>query len=128
MTEETRSNIFNKLRNIVAQYCPPMVVSADKENVIYEIIGNKAVPYGYDKKIVAGMYFATIAQRKNTVTFHFFPSYMDNSYKEAAPAIYACLKGKTCFHFSKVEQVNEEELHAMLKHAIQNWKTIGYLQ
>ena len=127
MTEETRNIIFNQLRNVIAQHTPPMVVAEDLENVKYEIMGNKAVPYGHDKKIVPGMYFCSIAHNKNAVAFYFFPAYMNPKLIDLAPGIAKCLKGKTCFHFSKEEQINENELHAILKLGIKAWYDAGYM-
>ncbi len=127
MTEETRILIFNKLKKNLEKFTPPMVVTMNSSNSSYEIIGNKPVPYGYNKKIVPGMFFALIAQRKDSVTFHFFPLYMDPKLKEVAPSLYKCLKGKTCFHFNKEEQINEKELILLLEKGIIAWKKSGYM-
>jgi hypothetical protein len=127
ITPETRLAIFNKLRKSLEKCTPPMVVKTDKAGEGYELIGNKPVPYGYDKKIIPGMFFAAVAQRKDSVTFHFFPSYMSNL-DEVAPSLYKCLKGKTCFHFKKEEQVNEKELDALIKKGVSAWKKMGYIK
>ena len=104
-----------------------MVVVKDKADM-YELIGNKAVPYGYKKEIIPGMYFATTAIKKDSVTFYFFPIYFKPaSYVKSAPSLMKLLKGKTCFHFKKEEQVNEKELNALLKLGVQAWRKEGYL-
>ena len=105
-----------------------MVASSNSNSLDYQIMGNKAVPYGYDKKIIPGMFFAAIANRKDSVTFHFFPCYMNPGFKELAPSLFKCLKGKTCFHFKKEEQVNEKELNALLKKGVAAWKKAGYMK
>jgi hypothetical protein len=128
ITEETRKSIFNKLKKNLKKYTPPMVVKTDSDNKSFELIGNKEVPYGYDKKLIPGMYFASIAQRKDSVAFYFFPSYMNEKLKEVAPSLYKCLKGKTCFHFKKEEQVNEKELDALLKSGVKAWEKSGYMK
>lgn len=127
ITDETRKIIFNKLKKQLEKCTPPMVAKEGSAHHAYELIGNKPVPYGYKKEIIPGMFFAAIANRKDSVTFHFFPSYMNADFKNVAPSIYKCLKGKTCFHFKKEEQVNEKELAAMLKKGVQTWKKMGYL-
>jgi hypothetical protein len=127
ITEETRILIFNKLKKNLEKFTPPMVVTIDSSNSSYEIIGNKPVPYGYNKKIVPGMFFALIAQRKDSVTFHFFPLYIDTKLKEVAPSLYKCLKGKTCFHFNKEEQINEKELTLLLEKGMIAWEKLGYM-
>src|ERR1041385_2934781 len=100
ITTETREAIYNKLRRHLEKCTPPMVVQSDSGQG-FSIMGNKPVPYGYDKKIVPGMYFASIMNRKDSVAFYFFPSYMNKEMKDVAPSLYKCLKGKTCFHFKK---------------------------
>src|SRR5438046_783887 len=115
ITDETRKIIYSKLKKQLDKCIPPMVVQSDPKGLAYQLMGNKPVPYGYNKKIIPGMFFAAVAQRKDSVTFHFFPSYMNTKLKDVAPSLYKCLKGKTCFHFKKEEQVNEKELSALLK-------------
>jgi hypothetical protein len=128
LTDETRKLIFNKLKHHLEKCCPPMVVSAETKDTSFELSGNKEVPYGHDKKPVPGMYFASIAQRSDSVVFYFFPCYMHTGFKEIAPSLYTCLKGKTCFHFKKTEQVNEAELDAMLQKGIEVWVKEGYMK
>ena len=127
LTPETKEAIFNRLKKNLKKYSPPMVASGSSSSHGYQLIGNKPVPYGYDKKIIPGMFFAAIAYRKDSVTFHFFPSYMADL-KSTAPSLYKCLKGKTCFHFKKEEQVNEKELNALLKKGVAAWKKAGYMK
>lgn len=105
-----------------------MVVVTDKDDQGFQLIGNKPVPYGYDKKIVPGMFFASVAQRKDSVTFHFFPCYMNAKMQEVAPTLYKHLKGKTCFHFKKEDQIDEKELAALLKKGMDAWKKAGYMK
>ena len=127
ITDETREAIFNKLKKNLKKFSPPMVASKGASHHDYQLIGNKPVPYGYNKKIIPGMFFAAVANRKDSVTFHFFPSYMSDLGK-VAPTLYKCLKGKTCFHFKKEEQVNEKELQALLKKGAEAWKKNGYMK
>jgi hypothetical protein len=127
LTDETRNKIYNRLKQNLLKYSPPMVSGANPETREFQLIGNKPVPYGYNKKIVPGMYFASIAHRKDSVAFYFFPGYMNLSFKEIAPSLHKYLKGKTCFHFKKEEQVDEEELNALLKKGVEAWEKAGYM-
>jgi hypothetical protein len=127
ITDETRKRIFDKLKTHLAACAPPMVVNTKAKGDTYELIGNKPVPYGYDKKMVPGMYFASIAHRKDSVVLYFFPAYYNEKLLEVAPTLNACLKGKTCFHFKKEEQLNEKELQAMLKKGMEAWARQGYM-
>jgi hypothetical protein len=124
--ENTRNAIYNRLKKNLEQFAPPMVAKAGDAS--YELMGDKPVPYGYDKKIIPGMFFASIAHRKDSIAFYFFPCYMDTGLKEVAPSLYKLLKGKTCFHFKKEEEVNERELKLLLKKGVTAWKKAGYMK
>ena len=128
MTEEIRIAIFQKLKRNLESITPPMVVTKNDPNLSFEISGDKPVPYGSSKKIVPGMYFSSIAHRADSVVFYFFPAYMDPKLLEVAPLLCKCLKGKTCFHFRKEEQVNEEELTLLLEKGVTAFKTLGYMK
>lgn len=128
LTDDTRKVIFRKLKAAMEKFSPPMVAKSAAGSGSYELIGNKEVPYGHDKKLIPGMFFASIAQRKDSVAFYFFPSYMNPKLKTTAPSLYKCLKGKTCFHFKKEEQVDEKELAALLKEGVKDWQKAGYMK
>jgi len=128
ITDTTRKIIFEKLKRNLVKCTPPMVVNINAAGDSFELIGNKPVPYGSSKKIVPGMYFASIAHRKDSVVFYFFPCYMNAKMLEVAPTLVKCLKGKTCFHFKKEEEVDEKELSALLKNGVEVWKKEGYMQ
>jgi hypothetical protein len=128
ITPEAKQEIFDKIKTALAKCSPPMVVAKDKDNV-FELMGNKPVPYGSKKEIVPGMYFSSVASRKDSINFYFFPIYYHtDDFKSLIPTLFKCLKGKTCFHFKKPEQVNEKELSALLKKGIQAWKKNGYMK
>lgn len=129
ITLETRAAIYAMLQRALKKCSPPMVSKKDDKDQTIELIGNKPVPYGHDKKIVPGMYFASVAQRKDSVAFYFFPIYYKTDlFKKAAPTLVKCLKGKTCFHFKKEEQINEKELDALLKLGVKAWESEGYMK
>jgi hypothetical protein len=125
---EIRKAIFQKLKTSLGKQCPPMVCFKDTASC-YEIIGNTPVPYGSTKKIVPGMYFASAVPRKDMVSFYFMPIYYHRQdYVDVAPTLLKSLKGKACFNFKKVEQIDERELDAMLKKGAQAWKKLGYMK
>ena len=128
LTAESRQQIFDSIRSVLQKQCPPMVASKDKEGV-YELIGNKAVPYGSKKEIVPGMYFSSVVARPNMVSFYFFPIYMAHKeFIDIIPTMAKCLKGKSCFNFKRPEQVNTKELAAMLKKGVAVWKKQGFMK
>src|SRR5258708_5404951 len=115
LTAEARKEMFEKVKSILEKQCPPLVVSKNK-SAVFEVMGNTPVPYGSKKTIVPGMYFASVVERKDKVSFYFFPIYFHiHEFKDLAPTAMKCLKGKTCFHFTKPEHIVEKELNAMMK-------------
>jgi len=128
ITEETKKLIFSKLKKNLEKFTPPLVANRKADANTYEVIGNTPVPYGSTKKIVPGMYFASIANRKDSVVLYFFPCYTNAKMLDVAPSLVKCLKGKTCFHFTKEEQINEKELNTLLKKGVSVWEKEGYIK
>ena len=125
---EIRKAIFDRIKTELTKQCPPMVCVKDEPNC-YEIIGNTPVPYGSTKKIVPGIYFASTIARKDMVSFHFMPIYYDKDrYATIAPNLLKSLKGKACFNFKKVEQIDQKEMVALLKQGALVWKKRGYMK
>jgi hypothetical protein len=128
ITDETKKIIFNKLKENLEKHIPPLVAKAGTAPNSYEVIGNTPVPYGCSKKIVPGMYFASTAIRKDSVVLYFFPCYSNKELLDGIPSLTKQLKGKTCFHFTSEEQINEKELNGLLKKGVSIWKKEGYIK
>lgn len=119
--------VFDLLRSSLMKQCPPMVCSKDTGDK-FEIVGNTPVPYGSTKKIIPGMYFASVAVRKQMVSMYFFPIYYhQRDFAEVAPTLLKRLKGKACFNFTRAEQIDIKELDALLRRGVRAWKKIGYV-
>jgi hypothetical protein len=128
LTDTDRNEMLSRLKKAMSKVCPPMVEKSTSDQGM-EIIGNKPVPYGYKKEIIPGMYFASAVARKDMVSFYFFPCYTNaKAFSAIAPTLTKCLKGKTCFKFKKVEQVDEKELVALMKAGVKAWKEMGYMK
>ena len=127
ITSATKQAIFLKLKTALKKHSPPMV-NKKGSPVGYELIGNKPVPYGYKKEIIPGMFFASAVIRKDSVAFYFFPCYMNPQFRKIAPSLHKHLKGKTCFHFKKEEDVNEKELSALLEKGVEAWTKAEYMK
>lgn len=129
VTIETKEKIIDSVKKIMKQYAPPLVAKNKDGAIDCEWIGNTKAAYGHKKEMVPGMYFASTAERKDSVVFYFFPAYMNaKEYLAVAPDTFKCLKGKTCFHFKKPEDVNEKELNAMMKKGIEYYKKQGWIK
>lgn len=119
--------IFEKIKSALQKQSPPMIVSKNSENC-FELIGNKSIAYGSKKQLMPGMYFCSVIMHKDMISFHFFPIYMKRElFEPLIPTTIKHLKGKSCFNFKKMEQVNEKELSALLKKGVESWKRLGYM-
>lgn len=128
LAPDLKNKLFLQIKSLLQKQCPPMVVSKDTPDT-FEIIGNKPVPYGSKKEIVPGMYFSSAVARKDMICLYFFPIYYEQSdFIKLIPSVSKCLKGKTCFHFKKEEDVNEQEISALLLKGVDTWRQQGYLQ
>ena len=128
ITAETKKEIVAKISKVLEKYSPPMVIVSKSENGM-QLIGNKKVMYGSKKELVPGMFFVSVVSNKTMVSFHFFPMYYnEKTYTPLAPYLMKYLKGKTCFNFTKPEQVDEKELDAILKKGVESWIKSGYMQ
>jgi hypothetical protein len=128
LKSEIRKAILDKLKSSLEKQCPPMVCSKSNATC-FEIIGNAPVPYGSSKKTVPGMYFASAVARKDMVSFYFMPIYYHRKdYVDIGPTLLKSLKGKACFNFRKVDQIDDNELDALLKKGGEAWKKLGYMK
>ena len=94
LTPEVQKLIFITIKASLVKCSPPMVITKDKKGV-FELIGNKPVPYGSTKKIVPGMYFSSVVMRKDMISFYFFPLYYhEKDFEKTIPTLKKYLKGK----------------------------------
>ena len=128
VTATTKQKIFDQIKKVMSAHCPPLVIKKGSGQG-FEVIGNIPAPYGYKKEIVPGMYFASTVIRKDSVAFYFFPIYgAPKEFQSLAPNTLKTLKGKTCFHFKKEEEVDEKELKAMFKKGIVFYRKQGWIK
>lgn len=127
LSPASKKEITDKLKSAFLKCAPPMVIAGQSKDAM-QLMGNTPVPYGYSKKIVPGMFFCSYVVRKDMVSFHFFPMYMNDEFLKHIPNLGKTLKGKTCFNFKKPEQVHEKEIAALLKKGVIAWKKLGYLK
>ncbi len=128
ITDEIKKEIVKKISKVFEKSCPPIVIASQSENGM-QLIGNKEVPYGSTKKMVPGMFFVSVISAKTMVSFHFFPMYMNEKpFVPLAPNSMKYLKGKTCFNYTKPEQVDVKEMEALLKKGAEVWKKLGYMK
>jgi hypothetical protein len=126
--EINKKEILDKLKSLMFRFTPPLVAAKQSDSG-FELIGNIETEYGSKKQLVPGMYFASTAIRTSSVVFYFFPIYMNEKpFKEMAPNTIKLLKGKTCFHFKRIEEINEKEINLIFEAGIAFYKTKNWLE
>jgi hypothetical protein len=97
---EELSEIFSRLRPLIAHYNPPLQPKHDDPSY-YDLWSFKELTIeGRKRKEV---FFAGLIIQKNYVGFYYMPVYAEPEMKEFfKPELLGLLKGKSCFHIKKI--------------------------
>ncbi|WP_299683085.1 hypothetical protein [uncultured Dokdonia sp.] len=89
------------LRSMIKEHIGPLQIRKDEATVL-EAAGT--IPTLQGKQKVNGFYFASVMPKPKDVRLYFFPIYTDPEvFKDIAPELRKCLKGKSCFHIKKID-------------------------
>lgn len=110
------------LRNILRQYVPPLKIRTNTEGS-FEVAGTKETMQG--KLKVDGFYFASVVPKEKDVRLYYFPIYTHATDFNITDNLKKCLKGKSCFHFKKLDESLEKEISEMVKKGISIYKKEG---
>jgi hypothetical protein len=100
--ESDKLKIFDNLKLILAQYTPPFCVVNDLETR-YELSSKKQVVV--DGKNKDEVYFGAVMIHGGHVGFYMMSAYLTNLADNLRPELKKCLKGKSCFHIKKIDDV-----------------------
>jgi len=107
------SEIQGRLKDMFKAHIPPLKVDKDDENV-FEVTGTKATIQG--KKKVQGYYFGSVVPKPLDIRVYYFPIYTHaKKFHWISNELRKCLKGKSCFHFKKLNPGLENEIEKMIK-------------
>ena len=117
--------IFDRLRKVLARAKAGLEVRQDTDDT-YELYGKKSAEvFG---KRVDGVYFAAVVIKKNSVNFYFFPIYTHREEFDDLPdELGRCLKGKSCFHFKKDDDVLFDQVAQAVKKGKTVYKAAGWI-
>lgn len=97
MADQRFAQVFLELRTILQQYGAALGVSADTSDQY--MVKPPDVP-----ELNKMGFFAGLQVRKNYVSFHLAPVYVDPTLlEEISPALKKRMQGKSCFNFAKVD-------------------------
>ena len=116
--------IFARIRKQLLPFGKMMEVRVDKEGAyqLY-ILGDVEISGRKFKEC----YFAGAVIQKTMVAFYFFPIYSHPAAFTVPAAIQKNCKGKSCFNFKKLDDVQEKAIAALLKDGAAFYKGIKIL-
>lgn len=96
--------VFQRLRSILARHVPPLVVTADTDR-------DYALAVDFPSAPAPARYFGGVNIRRNYVSFYLMPVYgMPALLIGVSDELLKRKQGKSCFNFTKVDEVLFEEL------------------
>ena len=123
--KQDKTEIFSKIKSILSQYSPPL--KAVKNSAIgYELQGTKNDTIG--NREIEEMYFSSVLIQKNFVGFYFFPVYSHvGLIEEIPPELKKCLKGKSCFHITKLDDALLLQIQQLVKKGFLLYKKCKFI-
>lgn len=111
--------IFERIKKQMLPYGKRMDVRADKPGNYQLYILNEFELAGRKFK---ECYFGGAVIKKTMVAFYFFPIYTHPKSFTLPDAIKKNLKGKSCFNFKKIDEVQEKAIAQLLKEGADFYK------
>jgi hypothetical protein len=100
--------IFNIIKKLMKKYENPLVPKIDMDSR-YELWSVKNVVIEGRKR--KEIYFAGIIIQSNYVGFYYMPVYVETDIKNMFETdLLKLLKGKSCFHIKKIDEVLEKQI------------------
>lgn len=105
--------IFDKLKPILQEYEPHLVVQADEPDNYY-------LNAPYSEKYKKDVFFGAVQIKKNYVSFHLMPLYMfPDLVDHVSPQLKKRMQGKSCFNFASVNQELFDELAELTRISVE---------
>ncbi|NNG27517.1 MAG: hypothetical protein HKM87_08325 [Ignavibacteriaceae bacterium] len=83
---------------------------------------------GYSEKYKRDIYFGGVEIKKNYVSFHLMPVYINpNLLNDMSPELKKRMQGKSCFNFKTIDKNSLKELTALTKKGFDYYKYEGML-
>jgi hypothetical protein len=83
---------------------------------------------GYDEKRKADIYFGAAQIKKNYVSYHLMPVYVNPKLlEEISPDLKKRMQGKSCFNFKEITKAQLSELSNLTKNGFEFYKKNGML-
>ena len=122
---DERLKIFHKLKNILLDYVPPMLVVADDAGK-FELVTNKEITVrGAIRK---NLCFASLIVQSSYVGLYLMHVYArPENIKQLGPELRKALKGKSCFHIPKLDENLCAQIRSALDHGLICYQKMGFI-
>ena len=112
---------FNILKQILKKYQKHLKVKSDKKDAFN-------LYAGYSEKYKRDIYFGGVEIKKNYVSFHLMPVYINPELlKDISPDLKKRMQGKSCFNFKTVNKQHIKELTVLTKKGFDYYKREGMI-
>lgn len=113
--------VFVALRALLAPYAAKLDVKRDSASELY-------LDTPFIQKNKKPLFFGAVVIKKNYVSYHLMPVYVDPSLLDGLSAdLRRRMQGKSCFNFSKVDTLLIRELAALTKAGFAAYKARGFV-
>lgn len=113
--------IFELLKKILMKYEKSLSVAMDKTD-------RYNLNAGYSEKYKRDIYFGGVEIKKNYVSFHLMPVYINPKLlNNISPELKKRMQGKSCFNFKKADNLPINELSDLTKIAFEFYNSNGML-
>jgi len=122
MTNSQFLETFNLLREILKSYEKNLTVISDKKDT-YNLNA------GYSKKYKRDIYFGGIEIKKNYVSFHLMPVYINTNLLDGISRdLRKRMQGKSCFNFKQTDKKLFDELSNLARRGFEFYRKEGLIK
>jgi hypothetical protein len=124
-TGDERQKIFHKLKNILLDYAPPMLVVTDDAGK-FELVTNKEITMrGAVRK---NLCFASLMVQSSYVGLYLMHVYArPENIQQLGPELRKALKGKSCFHIPKLDGNLSAQIRSALDQGLVCYRELGFI-
>ena len=112
---------FKVLKTVLKKHENNLRVKIDSKDAYY-------LNAGYDQKRKADIFFGAVLIKKNYVSFHLMPVYVNPKLlNDISPELKKRMQGKSCFNFKTIDKDQLRELTALANKGFEYYKKEGML-
>lgn len=119
MSDHQFQTTFKVLKTALKEHEKNLTIKANKNDTYY-------LYAGYSEKYKREIYFGGVEIKKNYVSFHLMPVYVNPKLlNDISPELKKRMQGKSCFNFNTIERDLLKELTALTNKGFEYYKKEG---